>query len=81
LHASEDKDRFVRPLVEALAHESLAVWYDETELVPGCSLIETIERGLSRPRFGVLVLSHALFAKRWPRKELNASEARSRARG
>lgn len=80
-HASEDKDTFVRPLVDALTHESLAVWYDETELVPGCSLIETVERGLSRSRFGVLVLSHAFFAKRWPRKELNALATRELATG
>jgi TIR domain len=80
-HASEDKDAFVRPLVEALTNEALAVWYDETELVPGCSLFETVERGLARSRFGVLVLSHAFFAKRWPRKELNALTARAMATG
>lgn len=80
-HASEDKDTFVRPLVEALTNEALAVWYDETELVPGCSLIETIERGLSRSRFGVLVLSQSFFEKRWPRKELNALTARAMATG
>lgn len=55
-HTSEDKDSFVRPLVEALTGEALTVWYDETELAPGCSLVETIERGLARSRFGVLVL-------------------------
>lgn len=80
-HASEDKDSFVRPLVEALTGEALTVWYDETELVPGCSLVETIERGLARSRFGVLILSHAFFAKRWPRKELNALTARAMATG
>ena len=80
-HASEDKDSFVRPLVEALTGEALTVWYDETELVPGCSLVETIERGLARSRFGVLILSHAFFGKRWPRKELNALTARAMATG
>jgi hypothetical protein len=29
-HASENKENFVRPLVEALTHESLTAWYDET---------------------------------------------------
>lgn len=80
-HASEDKESFVRPLVEALTNESLTIWYDETELVPGCSLIETVERGLARSRFGVLVLSRAFFEKRWPRKELNALATRELATG
>lgn len=80
-HASEDKEAFVRPLVEALTSEALTVWYDETELVPGCSLVEAIERGLARSRFGVLVLSHAFFAERWPRRELNALTARAMATG
>ncbi len=80
-HAGEDKDVFVRPLVDALTAVGLTVWYDETELVPGCSLIETVERGLSQSRFGVIVLSQAFFAKNWPRKELNALASREFATG
>lgn len=37
----------------------------------GDSLRESIDRGLSRSRFGVVVLSEAFFAKRWTRYELN----------
>ena len=80
-HASEDKDGLVRPLVEAMTRQGLAVWYDETELVPGVSLIETVERGLSRSRFGVIVLSKAFFVKNWPRKELNVLASRELATG
>ena len=32
-HASEDKETFVRPLVEALEAEHLSVWYDESKSV------------------------------------------------
>lgn len=71
-HASEDKEGFVRPLVEALEAEHLSAWYDETALRPGDRLIQSIERGLRRSRFGILVISRAFLAKRWPRAELDA---------
>jgi hypothetical protein len=80
-HASEDKERFVRPLVEALTAEQLSVWYDETELHPGDRLIQSIERGLSRSRFGIIVISPAFLARRWPRSELDALTNREMATG
>lgn len=75
-HASEDKDAVVRPLVRALEAANVAVWYDETELRPGDSLRQAIDRGLSKSRHGVIILSHAFFAKRWPQWELNGLAAR-----
>ncbi len=80
-HASEDKETFVRPLVEALEAEHLSVWYDESELRPGDRLIQSIERGLSRSRFGIVVISPAFFEKRWPRSELDALTNREFATG
>lgn len=71
-HASEDKDRFVRPLAEALRVGSINVWYDEWELEVGDRLVERINDGLARSRFGVVVPSPAFFAKNWPRAELQA---------
>src|SRR5262249_41364686 len=72
-HATEDKDRFVRPLAEALrATGQIAVWYDEWELHVGDRLVDRINEGLGRSRFGVVVLSPAFFAKNWPRAELEA---------
>jgi hypothetical protein len=69
-HASEDKDDFVRPLAKALS-EDFDVWYDEHQLVVGCSLLEEISKGLANCDFGVVVLSEHFFAKNWPQKELN----------
>jgi len=80
-HASEDKDPFVRPLVAALRDAHLQVWFDETALRVGDSLIQSIERGLARSRFGLVVLSPAFFAKRWPRAELDALTSRELATG
>jgi hypothetical protein len=70
-HATEDKDEVVRPLVHELVSEGLRVWYDEFELRIGDSLRRKIDMGLARSRFGVVVLSHAFFAKNWPQYELD----------
>jgi hypothetical protein len=70
-HASEDKERIVRPLAHALQERDLKVWYDEFELRIGDSLRRRIDGGISRSRFGIVVLSHAFFAKDWPQYELD----------
>ncbi len=75
-HASEDKDGLVRDLVAALEGRGLKVWFDEAELQVGDSLTQAIDDGLRRSRFGVVVLSEAFFAKRWPRAELDALATR-----
>jgi hypothetical protein len=75
-HASEDKERFVRPLVTELEARGLRVWFDEAELQVGDSLTRKIDEGLSRSRFGVVVLSKSFFEKDWPRAELDALATR-----
>jgi len=69
-HASEDKADFVRPLAERLKTE-FQVWYDEYELTIGDKLREKIDQGLRQCDYGVVVLSHHFFAKRWPQEELD----------
>jgi len=71
-HASEDKESFVEPLVAELQKYGLKIWFDKFTLHVGSSLRESIDNGLAKSRFGVVVLSHAFFAKNWPQKELNA---------
>ena len=75
-HASEDKDDFVRPLAEQLRKSHLEVWYDEFSLRVGDSLRESIDKGLAKSRFGMVVLSPAFFKKKWPKRELNGLVAR-----
>jgi Domain of unknown function (DUF1883)/TIR domain len=70
-HATEDKDAIVRPLAHALRERGLDVWYDEFELRIGDSLRRKIDSGIARSRFGIVVLSHAFFAKEWPQYELD----------
>jgi hypothetical protein len=69
-HASEDKESFVRPLVEEL-RQHVQVWYDEFSLTLGDSLRQKIDQGLRSSRFGVVVLSKAFFDKNWPQYELD----------
>jgi hypothetical protein len=70
-HASEDKNAFVRALAKNLVQAGLRVWYDEFSLKVGDSLRQAIDKGLRESRYGVVVLSKAFFAKKWPQAELD----------
>ncbi|UCH96556.1 MAG: toll/interleukin-1 receptor domain-containing protein [Candidatus Aminicenantes bacterium] len=75
-HASEDKEDVARPLAAHLKEQGLSVWLDEFELTLGDSLRRSIDRGLSKSRFGVVILSTAFFSKEWPNRELDGLVAR-----
>ncbi len=75
-HASEDKDAFVRPMAEALRARGLKVWFDEFTLTVGDSLRRSIDRGLAKSRFGIVVISPDFLRKEWPQKELDGLVAR-----
>jgi len=77
-HASEDKDAVARPLAYALKKFELKVWYDEFELKIGDNLTQAILRdGLSKSRFGIVILSIDFFKKEWTRREFSEFEKRS----
>jgi len=71
-HASEDKRTVAEPLARLLA-KHIRVWIDAGEIRPGDSLRERIDDGLSKSRFGVVVLSKSFFSKKktWTARELN----------
>jgi hypothetical protein len=71
-HAWEDKETFVRPLVEALGRLGVSLWYDEVSLKLGESLSGSIDRGIGKSRNGVVVVSPAFLQKKWPEAELHA---------
>ena len=71
-HASEDKEAVVLPLAAALVDAGVKVWLDRQQLRIGDSIRASIDEGLARSRFGVVVISEAFLAKRWPALELNA---------
>lgn len=70
-HASEDKDDIARPLARALRRTGLNVWFDEYTLRPGDSIRQRIEEGLRTCKFGLVIISHNFFAKRWTQTELD----------
>jgi len=75
-HASEDKDAIAHPLAEALRGRGLRVWYDDFSLKLGDGLRQSIDRGLAKSRFGVVILSGYFFEKHWPQQELNGLATR-----
>lgn len=75
-HASEDKESCARPLAEALRAAGYNVWFDAFTLTVGDSLRRSIDRGLAKSRFGVVVISPAFLSKEWPQKELDGLVAR-----
>lgn len=80
-HASEDKQSFVRHLAHELRILNVRVWFDEYVMNLGDSLRDRIEDGLSRSRFGIVVLSPAFFRKAWALKELDGLYAQEVERG
>ncbi len=70
-HAYEDKEEVVRPLATALKKQGLSVWFDEFELKIGDSLRQKIDKGLSKSRFGIVVLSNNFIKKGWTNYELD----------
>jgi len=75
-HASEDKEAIARPLADRLRAAGLRVWYDDFSLKLGDSLRRSIERGLARSRFGIVVVSPHFLSKEWPQAELSGLFAR-----
>lgn len=72
-HAWEDKEDFVDEFVSELRKQGLKVWYDTDKIKWGDPMREKIDKGLSKSRYGVVVLSPDYIAehKYWTKAELN----------
>jgi hypothetical protein len=70
-HASEDKEPFVKSLAEKLREAGAKVWYDTFVLKIGDSLRAEISKGLTKSRYGIVVLSDSFFKKTWTNRELS----------
>lgn len=64
-HASEDKNSIVRELAELLEKLKVKVWYDEFALTVGDSLSRSIDKGLLKSNFGVVIISKKFLEKNW----------------
>jgi hypothetical protein len=70
-YASEDRRSIAHPLYDALTAQGISVWFDQMVLEVGQSLTRSIDRGLATCKFGVVILSHSFFDKKWPIYELS----------
>lgn len=64
-HASEDKDTVVRQLAATLEKLKVKIWFDEFSLKVGDSLSKSIDDGLQKSKFGIVVISKNFLEKRW----------------
>ena len=70
-HVSEDKEEVARPLADRLNSRGLMAWYVDYSLKLDSNLRESIDYGLARSRFGIVIISKHFLEKQWPREELN----------
>ncbi|GEM_PF-5382902 len=70
-YATEDKIGIAQPLAHSLRNMGYKVWFDDFELTVGDSLHDKIDKGISNSSFGIVILSHNFFAKKWTRLELD----------
>ena len=68
-HAVEDKIPIANELCAKLERAGLRIWYSGKELGIGDSIEKTIERGLNRSRYGIVIFSPTYLAKNWTIRE------------
>lgn len=73
-HAGQERE-WVRNLVEALSKQGLKVWYDETEVKPGDSFINQVEKGLRHSSNVVIIITPEATRSNWMALELGAALA------
>jgi hypothetical protein len=75
-HASQDKEDFVEPLAELLSDMGFRVWYADFVLEVGDSLSQSIDKGIAKSEYGLVVLSPHFFKRVWTGRELAGLTAR-----
>jgi len=70
-HAFQDARDIARPLSDALNAKGLMSWYADYALKAGDRIRASIDYGLARSRFGIVILSKQFLEMRWTQIELN----------
>jgi hypothetical protein len=68
-HAVEDKIPIANELCAKLEQAGLKIWYSGKELGVGDSIEKTIQKGLNRSRYGIVIFSPTYLAKNWTIRE------------
>lgn len=69
-YASEDRETIAKPLAELLTALGIRVWFDQYELKIGDSLVRRLDEGLSKCKYGIVILSPSFFGKYFTNHEL-----------
>jgi hypothetical protein len=77
IHASEDKEEVAIPLRNKLVDYRLKVWLDDN-LEIGSSIRTQLDNGLKQSKFGIVILSKALFNSHWGKAEIDALLAQNK---
>lgn len=80
-HATEDKESLVNALVEELKKRNVQVWVDALRVKWGDTIRKTIDEGLKKSRFGIVVISKHFIAKGWTQYELDGLFEREMSHG
>ena len=70
-YSSEERDTVAKPLAELLISIGVSVWFDKYDLKVGDSLRRKIDEGLSKCRYGIVLLSTSFFSKHYTNRELD----------
>ncbi len=70
-HAFEDARETAKPLCDALNAQGFICWYVDYALKAGDNMRASIDYGLSRSRFGIVIVSKQFLEKRWKQNDLN----------
>jgi glycogen synthase len=71
-HASEDKEKIARPLVESFERAGISYWYDDADVEWGASVTGQVSEGLRKSRYVLVIFSPDSVQKPWPMAELQA---------
>lgn len=70
-HATEDKESFADELHEELKKAGVKVWYDSINIAWGDSLRASIDNGLKKSKYGIVVITTHYINKGWTKYELD----------
>ena len=73
-HQNADKDT-ARLIANSLKKENFRVWFDEFEIVVGDSIIESVEEGIGKSDFFLILLSKSATQSKWVRKEYEVANS------
>lgn len=70
-HANEDKEDFVKPLVSKLTDEKISLFYDDLSIAWGKNIRKSLDEGIVRSKFCIVVISKPFLDKYWTNYELD----------